>query len=578
MARLPTPGSDDGTWGDILNDFLAQSLNSDGTLKSAAVTSGGGASDSAVVHNTGTETVDGIKTFSSSPIVPTPSSGTDAANKTYVDTAAAAGTPDADASTKGKVQLAGDLGGTAASPTVPGLANKINASVLTSDGNILTRASGTPSEVTRDALATDLAARSGMTAAFQPLDSDLTAMAALSTTSFGRSLLAVADAAALAAIPAQRSTFSNADYTVTSSNRYVGQTGTLSAARTVTLPAASAVAAGTQITIADESGTVTTVNYITVVRAGSDTLNGSLTQCQILVPRDVVVVVSDGASNWTIVSTPKPVRYVITATGTHTVPISNYHMCRISGVAGGGGGGSGRKGLAASGVFGGGGGAHGGQFDRTQAYSALPTSLSVTIGTGSTGGVSQTTNSTNGNSASQGGTTYVTGTAFDTLAATGGPGGSGGATASGSAGSNAQSQYNIGGAGASSNTVTANGSNYGGNVGGAAGGGVTTAGVFLAGGGGRSAVNLGSFLSLANGGSTDGGVGASATTPVIVTTPPTGRTGGGGAGSVLGNAGNGGASSGFGAGGSGGGGAIDSVGNSGAGADGMPGCVVIEYW
>src|SRR5690349_6844727 len=36
-------------------------------------------------------------------------------------------------------------------------------------------------------------------AAYQPLDSDLTAIAALSTTSFGRSLLALADAAALAA-------------------------------------------------------------------------------------------------------------------------------------------------------------------------------------------------------------------------------------------------------------------------------------------------------------------------------------------------------------------------------------------
>lgn len=36
--------------------------------------------------------------------------------------------PDADATTKGILQLAGDLGGTAASPTVPGLAGKANAS------------------------------------------------------------------------------------------------------------------------------------------------------------------------------------------------------------------------------------------------------------------------------------------------------------------------------------------------------------------------------------------------------------------------------------------------------------------
>jgi hypothetical protein len=33
MARLPQPGSDDGTWGNILNDFLAQAHNPDGTLK-----------------------------------------------------------------------------------------------------------------------------------------------------------------------------------------------------------------------------------------------------------------------------------------------------------------------------------------------------------------------------------------------------------------------------------------------------------------------------------------------------------------------------------------------------------------
>lgn len=31
MARLPIPGSDDGTWGDILNDFLSTQHNADGT-------------------------------------------------------------------------------------------------------------------------------------------------------------------------------------------------------------------------------------------------------------------------------------------------------------------------------------------------------------------------------------------------------------------------------------------------------------------------------------------------------------------------------------------------------------------
>ncbi len=35
MARLPQPGSDNGTWGDVLNAFLAIEHNTDGSLKKA---------------------------------------------------------------------------------------------------------------------------------------------------------------------------------------------------------------------------------------------------------------------------------------------------------------------------------------------------------------------------------------------------------------------------------------------------------------------------------------------------------------------------------------------------------------
>lgn len=37
MARLPVPGSDRSTWGNILNEFLSQAHNGDGTLKDGAV-------------------------------------------------------------------------------------------------------------------------------------------------------------------------------------------------------------------------------------------------------------------------------------------------------------------------------------------------------------------------------------------------------------------------------------------------------------------------------------------------------------------------------------------------------------
>ena len=68
MARLPISGQDSGTWGDILNDFLLQSHDSDGTIKPTAVSAAIG---------------------------------------------------DADASTKGVVQLAGDLAGTGSTAAAP---------------------------------------------------------------------------------------------------------------------------------------------------------------------------------------------------------------------------------------------------------------------------------------------------------------------------------------------------------------------------------------------------------------------------------------------------------------------------
>lgn len=83
MARLPQPGGDSGQWGGILNDFLLAAHNSDGTLKSGAV----------------------------SP---------------------------ATATTQGTIQLAGDLSGTASMPTVPALAGKANTSTTITAGTGLT--------------------------------------------------------------------------------------------------------------------------------------------------------------------------------------------------------------------------------------------------------------------------------------------------------------------------------------------------------------------------------------------------------------------------------------------------------
>lgn len=38
MARLPIPGQDSGTWGEVLNEYLSQIHNQDGSLKDGAIT------------------------------------------------------------------------------------------------------------------------------------------------------------------------------------------------------------------------------------------------------------------------------------------------------------------------------------------------------------------------------------------------------------------------------------------------------------------------------------------------------------------------------------------------------------
>ncbi len=93
MSRLPIPGSDAGTWGDILNDFLNQAHNSDGSLKTSALSSSG----AELVANKDT---DGTLAANSDTKYPSQK-----AVKTYVDAAILSGTvPDGD---KGDLTVSG---------------------------------------------------------------------------------------------------------------------------------------------------------------------------------------------------------------------------------------------------------------------------------------------------------------------------------------------------------------------------------------------------------------------------------------------------------------------------------------
>lgn len=96
-----------------------------------------------------------------------------------------------------------------------------------------------------------------------------------------------------------RTTFNNAAAAIVATDRYVAQVGTMSASRICTLPAASAVNPGYEITIQDESGTVTSTNTIVVTRAGSDTINGGAT---FIIGKAYggVKLVSNGTSVWSV--------------------------------------------------------------------------------------------------------------------------------------------------------------------------------------------------------------------------------------------------------------------------------------
>lgn len=95
MARVPSPGGDNDNWGTILNDYLQQSLASDGTLLTSATNS-----------YTGT-------------------SNTNLANS----------------SRPGLVQLTGDLAVPYSAPKVAGLQGVSVATTAPVDGQVLTYAS-----------------------------------------------------------------------------------------------------------------------------------------------------------------------------------------------------------------------------------------------------------------------------------------------------------------------------------------------------------------------------------------------------------------------------------------------------
>lgn len=101
MTRLPKPGSDDGKWGDILNDYLSQSHTSEGKLKPGSVTTDTIAPGAVTKATVGLDNVNNTAD-ADKPV----STATQTALNTKADTSALAGklnTADLDTQTAAKI-------------------------------------------------------------------------------------------------------------------------------------------------------------------------------------------------------------------------------------------------------------------------------------------------------------------------------------------------------------------------------------------------------------------------------------------------------------------------------------------
>jgi hypothetical protein len=104
----------------------------------------------------------------------------------------------------------------------------------------------------------------------------------------------------------QRTAHGDSNYTIASTDRLVVTNAVLSTTRTWTLPQASTLNPGQQITITDEYGGVSSSNKLTISPHAGDTLYFSASTFLLQNLYASVTLETDGVSNWTVVATLLP--------------------------------------------------------------------------------------------------------------------------------------------------------------------------------------------------------------------------------------------------------------------------------
>jgi hypothetical protein len=96
-----------------------------------------------------------------------------------------------------------------------------------------------------------------------------------------------------------RAAVADAGYTALATDRLIAYTS-ITAARTVALPASSAFPTGTRLLVIDESGSCSAINTIKIAANGTDKING-YASVMVGTPYGYLALESNGAGKWTIV-------------------------------------------------------------------------------------------------------------------------------------------------------------------------------------------------------------------------------------------------------------------------------------